>query len=91
MQNTVPRFAFTGRRSPLHLDPPEHTAYRRVINRFFTRDKMAALEPRVREHAVALLRPLIEAGEGTSRSTTRRSSRHTCSRRSSICRPAWPG
>ncbi|QFY12012.1 cytochrome P450 [Nonomuraea phyllanthi] len=64
VQNTVPRFAFTGRRPPLHFDPPEHTAYRRVINRFFTRDRMAALEPRVRESAVQLLQPLIEAGEG---------------------------
>jgi cytochrome P450 len=62
VQNTVPRFAFTGRRPPLHFDPPEHTAYRRVINRFFTRDKMAALEPRVREYAVRLLQPLIDAG-----------------------------
>ncbi|TYB57388.1 cytochrome P450 [Nonomuraea sp. PA05] len=64
VQNTVPRFAFTGRRPPLHFDPPEHTAYRRVINRFFTRDRMSALEPRVRECAVRLLRPLVEAGEG---------------------------
>lgn len=64
VQNTVPKFAFTGRRPPLHFDPPEHTAYWRVINRFFARDKMAALEPSVREHAVRLLQPLIEAGEG---------------------------
>ncbi|HEX4818256.1 MAG TPA: cytochrome P450 [Nonomuraea sp.] len=64
VQNTVPRFAFTGRRPPLHLDPPEHTAYRRVINRFFTRDKMAALAPVVREHAVRLLQPLLDAGAG---------------------------
>ncbi|MFC5819527.1 cytochrome P450 [Nonomuraea harbinensis] len=64
VQNTVPKFAFTGRRPPLHFDPPEHTAYRRVINRFFTRGKMAALEPRVREFAASLLQPLIDAGEG---------------------------
>ncbi|MFG1943908.1 cytochrome P450 [Nonomuraea sp. NPDC048826] len=64
VQNTVPRFAFTGRRPPLHFDPPEHTAYRRVINRFFTRGKMAALEPRVREFAGGLLQPLIDAGRG---------------------------
>ena len=35
VQNVVPKFAFTGRRPPLHLDPPEHTDYREVINRFF--------------------------------------------------------
>lgn len=60
VQNVVPKFAFTGRRPPLHLDPPEHTAYRRIINRFFTPDKMAALEPRVRTFAAEMLQPLVE-------------------------------
>lgn len=64
VQNTVPKFAFTGRRPPLHLDPPEHTSYRRVINRFFTPGKMRALHPRVRSAAVDLLGPLIDAGHG---------------------------
>lgn len=64
VQNTVPKFAFTGRRPPLHLDPPEHTAYRRVINRFFTAGKMRALRPKVRALAVEQLAPLIEAGSG---------------------------
>src|SRR5690606_41705326 len=30
-QNVVPKLAFTGRRPPLHLDPPEHTPYRRAL------------------------------------------------------------
>ncbi|MFA9430231.1 cytochrome P450 [Egicoccus sp. AB-alg2] len=60
VQNTVPKFAFTGRRPPLHFDPPEHTAYRRIINRFFTREKMAQLEPVVRTFAVDLLDRLIQ-------------------------------
>lgn len=64
VQNTVPKFAFTGRRPPLHLDPPEHTAYRRVINRFFTPTKMRAMHPRVREAAVELLQPIIASGAG---------------------------
>ncbi|MFV2195353.1 cytochrome P450 [Nocardiopsis sp. LOL_012] len=64
VQNTVPKFAFTGRRPPLHLDPPEHTSYRRVINRFFTPGKMRAIHPRVREASVELLQPLIDAGYG---------------------------
>ncbi|MFF5987169.1 cytochrome P450 [Prauserella flavalba] len=63
VQNVVPKFAFTGRRPPLHLDPPEHTDYRRVINRFFTRGKMAALEPAVRGHAARLLGELVARGE----------------------------
>ncbi|MCO7218504.1 cytochrome P450 [Klenkia sp. PcliD-1-E] len=59
-QNAVPAFAFTGVRPPLHLDPPEHIAYRRVINQFFTPPRMRALEPRVRAVAVRLLEPLLE-------------------------------
>ena len=31
VQNVVPKVAFTGRRPPLHLDPPEHTPYRRAL------------------------------------------------------------
>ena len=61
-QNAVPKFAFTGVRPPLHLDPPEHTAYRRVINRAFTPPRMRALAPKVRAAAVELLDPLIDAG-----------------------------
>jgi cytochrome P450 len=63
VQNTVPKFAFTGRRPPLHFDPPEHTAYRRVINRFFSTQKMARMEELVRRSAVAVLQPLIDKGD----------------------------
>ncbi|MBL8552170.1 MAG: cytochrome P450 [Hyphomonadaceae bacterium] len=62
IQNTVPKFAFTGRRPPLHFDPPEHTAYRRIINRFFSAEKMARLEPLVRKHAIDVMSPLIAQG-----------------------------
>ncbi|MET2011744.1 cytochrome P450 [Microbacterium chocolatum] len=61
-QNAIPKFAFTGVRPPLHLDPPEHTSYRRVINKAFTPPRMRELEPHVREAAVQLLDPLIDAG-----------------------------
>lgn len=64
VQNVVPKVAFTGRRPPLHLDPPEHTPYRRALNPFFTRERIAALEPDVRRITVELLQPLIDAGEG---------------------------
>lgn len=33
---------------PNSLDPPEHTALRAVVDRFFTPERMAALEPRLR-------------------------------------------
>ncbi|MBU9721700.1 MULTISPECIES: cytochrome P450 [Bacillaceae] len=64
VQNTVPKFAFTGRRPPLHFDPPEHTAYRRVINQFFSKEKMDAMEAGIRRDAISLLDPLIASGEG---------------------------
>jgi cytochrome P450 len=61
-QNAIPKFAFTGVRPPLHLDPPDHTEYRRIINKAFTPPKMRALEPKVRASAIQLLDPLIDAG-----------------------------
>jgi cytochrome P450 len=64
VQNVVPKVAFTGRRPPLHLDPPEHTPYRRALNPFFTPAKMAALEPPIRQVVVELLEPLIARGRG---------------------------
>jgi cytochrome P450 len=64
VQNVVPRVAFTGRRPPLHLDPPEHTVYRRALNPFFAPEKMARFEPTVRRIAAELLDPIIEAGGG---------------------------
>jgi len=36
---------------PNSLDPPEHSAFRAAIDRFFTPDRMEALEPRVRRIA----------------------------------------
>jgi cytochrome P450 len=64
VQNVVPKVAFTGRRPPLHFDPPEHTPYRRALNPFFTEAKMRKLEPAVRRIVIDLLDPLIRAGGG---------------------------
>lgn len=64
VQNVVPKVAFTGRRPPLHLDPPEHTPYRQVINRFFTPARTARMEPAVRRIAGELLAPFVEQGGG---------------------------
>ncbi|HKX56058.1 MAG TPA: hypothetical protein VJN01_08155, partial [Xanthomonadales bacterium] len=63
-QNVVPKVAFTGRRPPLHLDPPEHTPYRRALNPLLTEERVAQLEPVTRKFAVDLLAPLIERGQG---------------------------
>jgi cytochrome P450 len=43
---------------PNSLDPPEHTRYRRVIDRFFTPDRMQALAPAIRRIAGDLVEAL---------------------------------
>ncbi len=64
VQNVVPKIAFTGRRPPLHLDPPDHTPYRRALNPYFRPEKIAAFEPTMRETVGSLLAPLVAAGGG---------------------------
>jgi cytochrome P450 len=64
VQNIVPKIAFTGRRPPLHLDPPEHTAYRTILNPLMSAARVAAVEPEVREYARRCLRPMLERGHG---------------------------
>ncbi len=41
----IPRNPASGRRPPLHYDPPEHTAYRQAINPVFRHDRLRRLEP----------------------------------------------
>ena len=62
-QNVVPRVATSGRRPPLHLDPPDHTPYRRAITPLFYPDRMAFWEPVVRGIVSRLIAPLVERGE----------------------------
>ena len=62
VQNVVPRVAFTGRRPPLHLDPPEHTPYRRALNPLFSAQRLAAMQAPTRRFVVELLEPLIARG-----------------------------
>ncbi len=64
VQNVVPKVAFTGRRPPLHLDPPEHTPYRAALNPLLSERKVAVLEPVVRRICAELLQPIIDAGRG---------------------------
>ena len=45
VQNVVPKVAFTGRRPPLHLDPPEHTPYRRALNPLLSDERVASSSP----------------------------------------------
>ncbi|ARK29938.1 cytochrome P450 [Halalkalibacter krulwichiae] len=64
VQNVVPKVSTTGRRPPLHLDPPEHTPYRRTLDPFFTDEKMNEIEPVIRKTTIDLLQPFINSGGG---------------------------
>jgi cytochrome P450 len=59
--NVVPLYPTP--RPPLESDPPEHTAYRRILAGHFSAGRTAALEPVVRDFAVQMLDPLLAAGE----------------------------
>lgn len=61
-QNVIPKVAFTGRRPPLHLDPPEHTPYRRALAPLFAEARIARLEPVIRNICRDLLPSLVERG-----------------------------
>jgi len=43
---------------PNGMDPPEHTTYRRIVDRYFTPERMATFEPTCRQVAVDLLEQL---------------------------------
>jgi len=63
-QNVVPKLAFTGRRPPLHFDPPEHTPYRKALNPLLKPERIAKLEAPIRRIAQELLAPLVARGDG---------------------------
>lgn len=64
VQNVVPKVAFSGRRPPLHFDPPEHTPYRAALNPLLSDDKIALLAPTIRDCIRTELAPLLAAGGG---------------------------
>jgi cholest-4-en-3-one 26-monooxygenase len=47
----------------LFMDPPDHTRYRKLVNRGFTPRMIAALEPHVRELTVAIVEAAKAKGE----------------------------
>ncbi|MGZ8335916.1 MAG: cytochrome P450 [Allosphingosinicella sp.] len=63
-QNVVPKVATTGRRPPLHLDPPEHTPYRRAIAPLLTARKVGRLKPVIHAICADLLEPMVAKGGG---------------------------
>lgn len=48
---------------PNGMDPPEHTAYRRIIEPYFSPERMAAFAPVCRDIVVNLVRDLAARGE----------------------------
>jgi cytochrome P450 len=60
----VPKNPVSGRRAPLHFDPPEHPRYRRPLNRVLDAARLPELEPGMRELAAELIAPFVAAGGG---------------------------
>lgn len=48
---------------PLEVDPPDHTAYRHILNALFSPGRMEALSDKIRSTAVSLLDALAPKGE----------------------------
>ena len=63
VRNVVPGSSTTGRRPPLHLDPPDHTPYRRAIDRALGPSRVAGIEQTTRRIARSLMRSLVARGE----------------------------
>ena len=63
VRNVVPGSSTTGRRPPLHLDPPDHTPYRRAIDRALRPARVASVEAATRGIAARLAADLVARGE----------------------------
>jgi cytochrome P450 len=63
VRNVVPGSSTTGRRPPLHLDPPDHTPYRRAIDRALGTSRVASIEKMTRRIAADLMQSLVAKGE----------------------------
>jgi cytochrome P450 len=63
VRNVVPGSSTTGRRPPLHLNPPDHTPYRRAIDRALGGSRVAAIEGTTRRAARTLMQSLVARGE----------------------------
>lgn len=63
VRNVVPGSSTTGRRPPLHLNPPEHTPYRRAIDRALSASRVASLLPATQRIALKLATDLVSRGD----------------------------
>jgi cytochrome P450 len=64
VQNVIPKVAFTGRRPPLHLDPPEQTPYRAALNPLLSAERVQALAKPMQSIIEQEWQPLLAAGRG---------------------------
>ncbi|NUM53420.1 MAG: cytochrome P450 [Candidatus Hydrogenedentes bacterium] len=48
---------------PSGMDPPEHTAYRAIVERYFSSERIATFEPICRNLVVDLVQDLLERGQ----------------------------
>ncbi|MCC7086413.1 MAG: cytochrome P450 [Pirellulales bacterium] len=48
---------------PGGMDPPEHSAYRAIVEKYFTAERLAAFEPRCREIVTDLVQKVLQAGQ----------------------------
>src|SRR5262245_8011422 len=51
-------------RPPLEVDRPLHTTFRRLLQPYFHKRHIAALEPQVRRFVVEMLQPLLDSAGG---------------------------
>jgi cytochrome P450 len=63
VRNVVPGSSATGRRPPLHLDPPDHLPYRRAIDRALGAARVAGIEQTTRRAARSLMESLVARRE----------------------------
>jgi cytochrome P450 len=63
VRNVVPGSSTTGRRPPLHLDPPDHTPYRKAIDRALGAARVAGIESTTRRVAQSLMQSFVAKRE----------------------------
>lgn len=62
--NVIPNMSLGKRRPPLGKDPPEHTPFRRALDRTLRHSRITSMEPILRAHAARELDRMIAAGTG---------------------------
>jgi len=64
IRNIVPSSSSTARTPPLHFDPPQHTPYRKALERALSKGRVSKLTPAVQRHAETLMDEFAARGGG---------------------------